>query len=229
MKSIFLIILCSALFYQISAQKIVEESLSVSKDQEIKLDFDFATDIKVNSWNKAEVYVKAIVNLNDGKDNEKFHFITKKGSDFVSIESEIKDLDKMYQNCTTIIIEDGDTTIINGGHNHFDLNFEVFMPSSHKLNLSTINGDIELVGLSGPMEINTINGEIDLHLNPSQKADLEMSSINGTFYTNFDLDLEDRKDKLCRVGGNVHTQLNGGGKSIELETINGAIFLRKAR
>ena len=229
MKAIFLLIVCCVVSFQISAQKIVEVTEPISSDQELKLEFDFASDITVTSWNKNEVYVKATVDINNGEDNDKFEFKTKKGSGFISIESKINDLDKMYQNCTTIIIEDGDTTIINGDHNRFDIDFEVFMPSSLKLQLSTINGDVELIGISGPMEISTINGEVDLHLDPNQKADLEMSSINGTFYTNFDLDIKNRKDNLCKIGGDVHTQLNGGGRTIALETINGAIYLRKAK
>jgi len=127
-----------------------------------------------------------------------------------------------------IIIEDGDTTIINGNHTKMDLLFEVFLPQKTELTLSTINGDIELQGLTGPLDISTINGEIDLHIPSSHKANIEMSTINGTMYTNLDIDLTEEKTNLCKVGGDVKTKLNGGGVSIDLETINGVIFLRKA-
>ena len=229
MKTIFSIIAFCLLFNIQYAQRIVEESMPLSNNQEVKLEFDFADDIKVYTWDKNEVYIKATVNINNGEDNDKFQFNTRKGSGYVSIESEIKDLDKMYGNCTTIIIKDGDTTITNGGHNKLDLLFEVFLPAKTELTLSTINGDIELKGLTGPLDISTINGEIDLHIPSSHKANIEMSTINGTMYTNFDLDLNDEKNNLCKIGGDVHTKLNGGGVNIDLETINGVIFLREAK
>jgi len=228
MKTIFSIIISYLLICNTFAQRIVEETLPLSKNQEVKLEFDFAEDIKISTWDKNEVYVKATVNINVGEDNDKFQFNTKKGSGFVRIESEIKDLDKLYGNCTTIIIEDGDTTIINGNHTKMDLLFEVFLPQKTELTLSTINGDIELQGLTGPLDISTINGEIDLHIPSSHKANIEMSTINGTMYTNLDIDLTEEKTNLCKVGGDVKTKLNGGGVSIDLETINGVIFLRKA-
>lgn len=228
MKIILTTIVSCLLVINTFAQRIIEESLPVSNNQEVKLEFDFADDIIVKTWDKNEVYVKATVNINDGKDNEKFEFHTKKGSGFVSIESKIKDLNKLYGDCRTIIIKEGDTTIINGNHTRLDLLFEVFMPAKTELNLSTINGDISIIGLVGPLDISTINGEIDLHVASSHKANIEMNTINGTMYTNLDLDLTDKKSNLCKVGGDVYTKLNGGGVKIELETINGTIFLREA-
>jgi len=229
MKTIFSILICCLLISQTFAQRIVEERMPLSQGQGVKLDFNFADDIKVNAWYKNEVYVKATVNINNGEDNDKFVFYTKKGSGYVSIESEIKDLDKMYGNCSTIIIEDGDTIIINGSGNQLDILFEVYLPANTELELSTINGDIQLKGLTGVLDISTINGEIDLHLNSSHKADLKMTTINGTMYTNFDLQFSDTKTNLRKIGGDINTKLNGGGVIIELETINGTIFLRKAK
>lgn len=227
MKTIISIIISCLLISNTIAQRIVEESLALSNNQDVKLEFDFAEDIKVKTWDKNEVYVKATVNINGGENNDKFQFNTKKSSGFVSIESKIKDLDKLYGNCTTIIIEDGDTTIINGNHTKMDLLFEVFLPAKTELTLSTINGDIELNGLTGPLDISTINGEIDLHISSTHKANIQMSTINGTMYTNLDLDFTDEKTNLCKIGGDVNTKLNGGGVNIDLETINGVIFLRE--
>jgi len=227
MKTLTLIFVISLFSIHLSAQRIVEESLPVSSNQEIKLEFDFADDITVTSWDKQEVYVKATVNINDGKDNSKFKFISRKGSGYISIKSEIENLEKLT--CRTIIIEDGDTTFVNGRGADMDLSFEVFMPSNKELQLETINGDITIKGLKGPMDIKTINGEIDLYLESNQKADLAMSTINGTMYTNLDLEFSSNKGNICRIGGNVDTKLNGGGVDIDLETINGTIYLRNSK
>lgn len=214
------------LCHQISAQRIVEERITLSKDQSISLDFDFAENIVVKSWDKNEVYVKATVNINDNEDNQNFKFISKKGSGYTSIKSEIDNLKNL--SCQTIIIEDGDTTYINGKGADMDLYFEVFIPGDYELKLETINGDIELQGLSGPLDINTINGEIDLFITDNLKADLSLRTINGTMFTDLDIEISQSKNNLCKVGGNVDTKLNGGGNEINLATINGTIYIRRA-
>ncbi len=227
MKTLFITIVVGMLSLQISAQRVVEETISLTKDQSIKLDFDFADNIIVKSWNKNEVYVKATVNINNNEDNENFKFITRKGSGYVSIKSGIENL--KHLSCQTIIIEDGDTTYISGMGAQMDIDFEVLIPTNSELSLETINGDIELHGRTGPVDINTINGEIDMFISANQKADLSLKTINGTMYTNLEMDFNQTKDNLCKVGGNVDTKLNGGGNKINLETINGTIYLRKAK
>jgi len=79
MKTLFITIVVGILSLHISAQRVVEENISLTKDQSIKLDFDFADNIIVKSWNKNEVYVKATVNINNNENNENFKFITRKG------------------------------------------------------------------------------------------------------------------------------------------------------
>jgi len=227
MKTLFITIVVGILSLHISAQRVVEENISLTKDQSIKLDFDFADNIIVKSWNKNEVYVKATVNINNNENNENFKFITRKGSGHVSIKSEIENL--KHLSCQTIIIEDGDTTYINGMGAQMDLDFEVFLPARSELSLETINGDIELHGLIGPLDINTINGEIDMFVSSNLKADLSLRTINGTMYTDLEMEISQTKDNLCKVGGNVDTKLNGGGNEVNLETINGTIYLRKVK
>ena len=227
MKTLFITIILGILSLHLSAQRVVEETMSLTKDQSIKLDFDFADNIIVKSWNKNEVYVKATVNINNNEDNENFKFITRKGSGYISIKSEIENL--KHLSCRTIIIEDGDTTYIGGMGAQMDFDFEVLIPTNSELNLETINGNIELHGLTGPLDINTINGEIDMFVSNNLKVDLSLRTINGTMYTDLDMEINQTKDNLCKVGGNVDTKLNGGGNKINLETINGTIYLRKAK
>lgn len=227
MKTLFITIVVGMLSLQISAQRVVEETISLTKDQSIKLDFDFADNIIVKSWNKNEVYVKATVNINNNEDNENFKFITRKGSGYISIKSEIENL--KHLSCQTIIIEDGDTTYISGMGAQMDIDFEVLIPTNSELSLETINGDIELHGLTGSLDINTINGEIDMFVSDNLKVDLSLRTINGTMYTDLDMEINQSKDNLCKIGGNVETKLNGGGKEVNLETINGTIYLRKAK
>ncbi|MGM0408223.1 MAG: hypothetical protein ACQERU_09565, partial [Bacteroidota bacterium] len=54
------------------SQKTVEKTFPVSADDDISLEFKFADDIKVSTWDKKEVYVKVSVNINDNSNNDHF-------------------------------------------------------------------------------------------------------------------------------------------------------------
>jgi hypothetical protein len=96
------------------------------------------------------------------------------------------------------------------------------------LHLSTINGDVDIFDWRGPADINTINGYIDSSIDPKLKATFEMSTINGGMYSNLDLEITDRDEKMrCLAGGDVEAMLNNGGVEMIYETINGDIYLRK--
>lgn len=227
MKTLILIPILLGFVLNIQAQRIVEERHEINSDQSLRIEFDFADDIIINKWDKNEVYVKATVTLNDGEHNDNFKFNVVKNSRSLSIVSEIEDMNKISRECSTIIIEDGDTTYINGNRVQWDLYFEVYIPDHIEFDVETINGDIALKGLSGPMEISTINGDIDLFIPKTLQADLTMETINGTMYTNMDLEILQKKEGLCRIRGDVESKLNGGGPEISLSTINGTMYLRE--
>ncbi len=227
MKTLLLLAGMIFVYSQVNAQRTVEEKYSLSPGQKIHLEFDFANEIKLTKWEKNEVFVKVLVNINDGKHNDNFKLKVNDSPSRLSIESEIGNLNNLYRDCTTIVIKDGDTVLIDGNRTKMDLYFEVFLPNDPELIVETINGDIVSTGFSGPFELNTINGDIDLYISPDAKADLSMETINGTMYTDLDMELIQKKGSLCKVGGDVDTKLNGGGPEINLSTINGTMYLRK--
>lgn len=96
--------------------------------------------------------------------------------------------------------------------------------------LSTISGDIE-VGMfqnttGKPLSVNSVAGEVDITIPGQTPASLEISTISGTFYSNFDFD--QTKDGMKKVGGsNISYELNGGGPKFNIATVSGNIYLRK--
>lgn len=99
--------------------------------------------------------------------------------------------------------------------------------------LSSLSGKIEVelvnINYNKPISINSVSGLIDLSLPASVKADLELQTISGEIYTDFDIKLEKKKDNLTRIGGNssIKAKLKGGGLKIDLQTVSGNIYLRK--
>lgn len=99
--------------------------------------------------------------------------------------------------------------------------------------LDMVNGNIDLVFSSvnqdSPMSIKTINGDIDISFPSNAKAGLEMSSLHGDIYTDLDIKVNREKEEgLKFIGGmsNINGTLNGGGVEMAISTINGNIYLR---
>ena len=103
--------------------------------------------------------------------------------------------------------------------------------------LHLINGDINAsfkeLYQGSPSSISAINGNIDLSLPPSTKANIKFSSFHGEIYSDCDVEFTrngDEKSKdLHFIGGhnNSEGKLNGGGVELSLSSINGSVYLRK--
>jgi len=219
-------IILAALCLNLSAQKTVETSHKLNDGDKVKLDFQFADEIKVNSWDKAEIYVKVSVDINDNKNNDAFRFEINDYPNGIRIEEEIKDLNKMGKHKRRYVDEDGEEiTVVNCGVN-MTLVYEVFLPEKVKLKIETISGDINITKFTSEMDIHSISGDVDLSLKQSAKADLDLSTISGEMYSDFDF--KSKNDGYHHYGrSNFKNELNGGGTPIELSTISGNIYLRK--
>jgi DUF4097 and DUF4098 domain-containing protein YvlB len=213
------------------AQRTVEARKALTTGQSVSLDFEFADKIDIRTWDEQEVLVKATVNINDNEDNDAFSLETGETSSGVSISSEIRDMDQLHRVVRKTITKKDSTTVTREYCTlEMDLLFEVFLPSSASLKIKTISGDIEFEQYRGELDVKTISGFIDLSLDPAEKADLEMSTISGEIYSNISLDFGKDAPEIPRIGGTrIRATSNGGGTRMELETISGDIFLRKAQ
>ncbi len=98
--------------------------------------------------------------------------------------------------------------------------------------LSTISGNIDIVckniAANTPFSINSISGDIDISIPENAAVDLEMGTISGSFYSDFDFTQE--KSEMKRVGGSqLRYSLNGGGSKFRIVTVSGNIYLRKGK
>jgi hypothetical protein len=96
--------------------------------------------------------------------------------------------------------------------------------------LSTISGNINIsfsaINSDKPFSINSISGDIDVTLPGKTAANMELRTITGGFYTDFDV--TDNKKNLKRVGGSeLNFPLNGGGFKFSIVNVSGNIYLRK--
>ena len=230
MKKSVLIAIAIFIVTYMQAQDIFEKTTKVGKSDKIELDFDFADQIIIKTWDKNEAYVKAIVNINDNNDNDKYSLSLDVDDRYISFDADIKDLEKLSRSHTYqqrgIIIRDDDVCI------HMEIDYEVFIPEGVEIDLNSISGNVEIIGLEGPMRIKTISGFVDVTLNSKLDLDFELETISGGIYTDLDLDIEREnlhKHMHFMPGGDIEARLNEGGSMMDLSTISGDIFLRKSK
>jgi len=210
---IILLILCTFSCFT-HAQKIVEKHMAFAQQQSIELDIQIADSIRVITWNKNEVYAKASIDINDNKDNEVYVTEFNDKGNRIEVEAKFDDIKKVGYNDSCHCCCNYKSKIY----------WDIYIPEQAAFSVETIDGNIVIEGKTKAIKAHSISGFIDLSFDASRKADLEMSTISGTIYTNVAMN-----NASQRNGGNsVKAQYNGGGEDVELETISGDIFLRKA-
>ncbi len=121
-----------------------------------------------------------------------------------------------------------------------DMKNEIDINNCHNIDLKNVSGPLVLTTISGninvtfgtinasgkPFSIVSISGDVDVTLPAKTAADIELRTVSGSIYSDFDFS-NTQKD-LKKVGGNVLSlPLNGGGFSFSLGTVSGNIYLRK--
>ena len=99
------------------------------------------------------------------------------------------------------------------------------------LTVSSNTGNVEIVfsklNQQSPTTVTTTTGNVDISLPQDTPATVTMNSTMGEVYTDFDLQLPQKKGLSPVSTRKVKGTLNGGGGSIQLNSATGNIFLRK--
>lgn len=197
-------------FGSIQAQQKIEKHIDFSGKNLVELNIQIADSINIHTWNKNEVSVSASVNINENKDNEAYITSFKESGNSIIISGKFKDnYFKGKNNCC----------------NTADIYWQVYLPENTGFRVETINANITIDGQTMDMNVKTISGYIDLSVPSYRKADIKLSTISGTIYTNHKLAPLTGKSGIPTV---IKDKLNNGGSPINLETISGDIFFRKS-
>ena len=91
---------------------------------------------------------------------------------------------------------------------------------------TTVNGSITGAlgnsGWSGDLNFSTVNGSITLDLPSDVSTDLRATTVNGEITTDFPITVAGRVNRRSLNG-----TIGGGGRTLELETVNGSVKLRR--
>lgn len=110
---------------------------------------------------------------------------------------------------------------------------------AHCLN-GEITATLDQVDPTKPMAFSTLNGDIDVTLPDSVRANVRMKTDNGEIYSDFDIKLEggshvvtsdsgqrDHGAYRIRLDKTIHGTINGGGPDYQFTSLNGQIYIRK--
>nr|WP_321247983.1 hypothetical protein [uncultured Psychroserpens sp.] len=231
MKNLIIIALLSVA--SLHAQRNVEVKESLSKNQDVYLDFKFAQDITVEHGSTNQIIVKASVNIDEGKGDDAFSFKTNKSSGELKLYSDFGDYfknkwsDKNRHDCNS-------TT---------EINYVVIVPKNVNLRIKSISGsvsidtfqgdlvtdlisgDVTIKKYDGELRLKTISGSLDVTVN---KARLNAKSLTGTIYSDLEFEKNTSNKSYNGSHNRVSKQVNGGTLPLEMETISGNIYIRKS-
>jgi DUF4097 and DUF4098 domain-containing protein YvlB len=143
-------------------------------------------------------------------------------------------------------VNDGDITVerVDGDIEVNNVNGAVTLTNvsgaviAHALN-ETLKASLVRVS-DKPMSFSSLNGDLDITLPASLKANVRLESSNGEVYTDFAVDVqpatltskaEDNRGKggkyRLEIEKAVTGKINGGGPEIRFKTFNGSIKLHK--
>src|SRR5882672_4896756 len=175
MKNIFITILYCMSVSVLCAQKIIEKHIDFAQKKNVVLNIQIADSIRILTWNKNEVYVKASVDVNDNKNNDDYKFTFNESAGNVDVSAKF-DFQKLKKDCNC--------------NCESKIYCDVYIPENAGLSVETINGNIIISGNTAEIRAHSISGFVDLTLAANRKADFKLNTISGTIYSNISINTE---------------------------------------
>ena len=212
----------------ISAQRKVEKSERVSKNQEVFVHFKFAQNIVVKQWNQNKVEVRATVNINNGEGNKHFSLKSSKRGNQVKVYSDYGNYFKRQRTWSN--------------NNRTEIDYVVYVPKNVRLKVKSISGsletgsfygdlttdlisgDITIKEYRGEMQLKTISGDVDVAI---KKARINAKTVTGTIYTDLKIDKSYSQNKS--YSSKVRGTVNNGDVELRMTTVSGNIYMRKSK
>jgi len=100
--------------------------------------------------------------------------------------------------------------------------------AADELELNSVNGDVKASLINAGkfrVKLNVVNGTVALTLPSSANARLKASTVHGDIHSDLPVTVE--KSKYA-PGATLDSTLGSGGATIELDSVNGSIYLHKS-
>jgi len=225
MERIIIFLLLVGTGFAVPAQKTLNKTYPLKANQSLNLDLKYATNIKITAWDKSEVQLKVTVSLHNNETNDAWELTSSQENNQLKISTEIdKAFMKKYWNSHSK--DDNGNWHSDRNHITSDITYEIFVPKSVELSITTYSGDIDLLGLTGKIYAKSLSGFIDMNWDKKQGASITLKSISGEVYSNLELNLQNLKENPY-VGYALKGSFKGGGTTVYLESISNNVYLRE--
>jgi hypothetical protein len=229
---ILIITLVGASISLADSMKLIREKSFQVKDWQNLYTKASGADVKVESWDKQEVYVKIFANH---RAEEKMRFDIYQDGDVVKVIAEKKGNSfwNLWGGGISVRIEafvprnfnahlessGGDLSVANltGGFKLYTSGGDVNTNNTDgKLHAETSGGDIKLNSHKGEMDISTSGGDIICH---NVKGDVKGETSGGDIH----IEVTDGKIDVSTSGGDIGIDYSGANQGIEASTSGGSI------
>jgi hypothetical protein len=156
---------------------------------------------------------------------------------------------KIPQGSTKIVlgtVEDGDIEVkdVSGEIEINNINGAISATGiSGSVVANTINGDVVVkfksVDPKAPMAFTSLNGKVDVLFPADTKANVKLKSDRGEMFSDFDIAVDKTQPKVekssedhyysVKIEDWVYGKINGGGPEMMMKTMQGNIYIRKAK
>jgi DUF4097 and DUF4098 domain-containing protein YvlB len=226
------------------------QTYTLTPDGRIELD-NINGDVHISSWDRNEVKLDAVKYANTKERLDEAKIEIDSGKDYLSIRTKYREHDETFNwgsrnnpagvEYTLTVPRTArldEIKLINGKLDVAGMSGEVHASSINgaveardlagRAELSTINGqlDARFDQLAGnTIDLNSVNGTVELTIPSDSKAELEASTISGGIENDFGL----RVNHHRFVGHDLRGELGNGGTHIKLEDVNGRIAIHHAQ
>jgi hypothetical protein len=130
----------------------------------------------------------------------------------------------------TVVTGDVDARGLAGNVTAHSVSGDVAVSTTGVVEAGTVSGRLDLAMGSldwTRLSYNTVSGNITLRLPAGLEADVEFESLSGDLDTDFDLRVEQRRDRRW-AGSRVRGTIGTGGRQLSFHTVSGNVRLLRA-
>ncbi len=198
--------------------------------------------VQVNVWDQATVRVQAVKEAESHEDMDKLRIEVTAAAASVEIETRYPHGDKGHLSVEYTLTVPKRAALdrfelVNGGLTVSDLGGEVkaklvngeakLSGLAGKVNVHSVNGEVtvelEKLDAGQRVELETVNGAIELRLAGTVSAEVRAETVNGHLSNDFGVPVNKHK----YVGADMIGPIGSGGGELRLKTVNGRIAVVK--
>ena len=223
-RFLLLLLLLAGSLRWAQAQRLVTQTATLAAGQRLALDLKFAHTIRVRPG--AGVQVQARVTINGNQQNDLYGLTLENSATELRVVEQLEE-EQLRQSRYTGNCDGGSfnsrSNGLNGGRGRYNycvrIDYEVTLPAGTSLQVTTISGDLDVSGLTGPLTASTISGDMQL---ADLTGALTVRSVSG------DLKISGvRTDKLeaKSVSGDVALSWPPAlAATLRLHTVSGEVY-----